>query len=171
VDIDIDDLLGHEAKRKRFDMRSRRGVVGRADERVGCQLWCCRRLPFFDDDDLSARIPGRDRRYGAGTTTAQHHYIGLFIPTDFARISSSLDSLFTNFFNRKFFEKTFTLQLVNDAFVKITLDLKVSFGAAALLLHLLQNSAQTGAPHARRKAKNTGVDIQVLFDDLVIFKA
>src|SRR6185437_10065104 len=83
----------------------------------------------------------------------------------------SLDSLFTNFFNWKFFEKTFTLQFVNDAFVKITLDLKVSFGAAALLLHLLQNSAQTGAPHARRKAKNTGVDIQVLFDDFVILQA
>jgi len=41
-------------------MRARRSVVSRADECVGCKFGVAATLPFFDDDDLSARIPGRN---------------------------------------------------------------------------------------------------------------
>ena len=70
---------------------------------------------------------------------AQHHDIGLFVPTDLARITHH-GTLLANFFNWEFFKKTLALQFVNDAFIQISLDFKVTFGAAALLLHLLQNS-------------------------------
>ena len=53
LDIGVDDLIGHDAERKRFDMRARRGVVGRADECVCRKPGVAAAFTFFNDDTLA----------------------------------------------------------------------------------------------------------------------
>ena len=163
LDIGVDDLLGHEAERKRFDMRARRSVVGRADRMRLLQASALPPpSPFSSDDDLGARIHLPDRFAAApAPPQPQHHWQHRSVhPNGFLRASLIAEPTVCELFDRQFFKKPSRSTRQPDAFIQITLDFKVAFGTAAFVAAFApkHRSNRRRARRARRKAEYTGVD-------------